>query len=96
MGNPDGIKEKWAALQEVLEVQESVSGKGAYFSSAAKLSALQYSRRLLPRVLSWYCNRKFLGMLIAGSILVGRALQPIELAVGSWNDFVAAKGQYQM
>ena len=35
------------------------------------------------------------GMLIAGSILVGRALQPIEMAVGSWKGFADAKGQYQ-
>jgi ATP-binding cassette subfamily C protein EexD len=34
-------------------------------------------------------------MLIAGSILIGRALQPIELAVGSWKGFIDAKGQYQ-
>ena len=35
------------------------------------------------------------GMLIAGSILVGRALHPIEMAVGSWKGFADAKGQYQ-
>jgi ABC-type protease/lipase transport system fused ATPase/permease subunit len=34
-------------------------------------------------------------MLIAGSILVGRALQPVELAVGAWKGFSEAKNQYQ-
>ena len=40
-------------------------------------------------------TRDFARMLIAGSILIGRALQPVEQAVGAWSGFVAAKGQYE-
>ena len=35
------------------------------------------------------------GAIVAASILVGRALQPMELAVGSWKGFVAARGAYR-
>ena len=34
------------------------------------------------------------GMMIAGSLLLGRALAPIDLMVGSWKGFITAKNQY--
>ena len=35
------------------------------------------------------------GMMIAGSLLLGRALAPIDMMVASWKSFVDAKGQYE-
>ncbi len=34
------------------------------------------------------------GMMIAGSLLLGRALAPVDMLVGNWKSFVDAKGQY--
>ncbi len=34
------------------------------------------------------------GMMIAGSLLLGRALAPIDLMVGNWRGFIAAKTQF--
>lgn len=35
------------------------------------------------------------GMMIAGSLLLGRALAPIDLLVGSWKGFTLARAQYE-
>lgn len=34
------------------------------------------------------------GMVIAGSLLLGRALSPIDVLVGTWRGFIDARGQY--
>jgi ATP-binding cassette subfamily C protein EexD len=34
------------------------------------------------------------GLVIAGSVLLGRALAPIDLIIGSWKGFIAARSQY--
>jgi ATP-binding cassette subfamily C protein len=35
------------------------------------------------------------GAIIAGSILIGRALQPIEMAVAQWKSFIAARSSFE-
>ncbi len=35
------------------------------------------------------------GAMFAASILLGRALQPVEQIVGSWRDLVAARGAFR-
>lgn len=97
MGMLETIKQKWRHHQNaVLELQTVVSHRGGFFSAATKTLRLAVQSAAIATGAYLVLMQEISpGMLIAGSILVGRALQPIELAVGSWNGFIAAKGQYQ-
>ena len=97
MGMLPAIQKKWASRQDaMLEEQEIASNLGGVFSSVTKTFRLAIqSAAIAVGALLVLRQEISPGMLIAGSILVGRALQPIELAVGSWKAFIDAKGQYQ-
>ncbi len=69
--------------------------------AASRLQALSKSFRMLSQSLLLglgaylALNQEISpGMMIAGSLLLGRALAPIDMMVGSWKSFVDAKGQY--
>jgi ATP-binding cassette, subfamily C, bacterial EexD len=97
MGMLPAIQKTWASRQDVvLEEQEVASNWGGFFAAVTKTFRLAIqSAAIAVGALLVLQQEISPGMLIAGSILVGRALQPIELAVGSWKGFIDAKGQYR-
>jgi ATP-binding cassette subfamily C protein EexD len=69
--------------------------------SAARLQAISKAFRMLAQSLLLglgaylALNQQISpGMMIAGSLLLGRALAPIDMMVANWRSFVDAKGQY--
>lgn len=97
MGMLPAIQKMWASRQNaVQEEQEIASNWGGLFSSLTKTFRLAIQSAAIGVGALLVLQQEISpGMLIAGSILIGRALQPIELAVGSWKGFVDARGQYQ-
>lgn len=97
MGMLPAVQKTWAARQDiVLEEQEVASNWGGLFASVTKTFRLAIQSTAIGVGALLVLQQEISpGMLIAGSILIGRALSPIELAVGSWKGFVDAKGQYQ-
>jgi ATP-binding cassette subfamily C protein EexD len=97
MGMLPAIQKTWTSRQDVvLEDQENASNWGGLFSAVTKTFRLAIQSTAIGVGALLVLQQEISpGMLIAGSILIGRALQPIELAVGSWKGFVDAKGQYQ-
>ena len=97
MGMMDAMQQKWRSQQdEVVETQEKASNFGGLFSAIIKTLRLAIQSTAIALGALLVLQQEISpGMLIAGSILVGRALQPIEVAVGSWKGFVDAKSQYQ-
>jgi len=96
MGMLPAIQETWESRQDsVLEEQETASNWGGLFAAVTKTFRLAVqSAAIAVGALLVLQQEISPGMLIAGSILIGRALQPIELAVGSWKGFIDARGQY--
>ncbi len=98
MGMLEAMKQNWRRRQDhVIELQTSMSERAGFFSGVTKTLRLTVQSVAIAAGAFLVLKQEISpGMLIAGSLLIGRALQPIELAVGSWKGFVAAKSQYQM
>lgn len=97
MGMFAAIEERWQAAQsEVVAIQEEASIQSGVSSAIIKTLRLTVQSVAIGLGALLVLQQEISpGMLIAGSILVGRALQPIEMAVGAWARFVDAKGQYE-
>ena len=97
MGMLPAIQKTWQSSQDtLLDEQETASNWGGFFAAVTKTFRLAVqSAAIAVGALLVLQQEISPGMLIAGSILIGRALQPIELAVSSWKGFVEANGQYQ-
>lgn len=97
MGMLAPMQKKWRLQQDkVVATQTDVSHVAGAFNAIIKTLRLAIQSSAIALGALLVLEQEISpGMLIAGSILVGRALQPIELAVGAWRGFVDAKGQYQ-
>ena len=96
MGMLPELRRRWRKLQDaMLDAQESASNYSSVYSATIKTLRLAVqSSALAAGAYLALAQEISPGMLIAGSILIGRALQPVEQAVGAWRGFVDAKAQY--
>ena len=80
---------------KVLTLQTEASQKAALISSITKTFRMTMQSLLLGLGALLALNQEISpGMVIAGSLLLGRALAPIDLLVGSWKGFSVARAQY--
>ncbi len=97
MGMRHVIQAQWRERQDnLLSFQEEASNAAGAFNAITKTLRLAVQSAAIAAGAFLVLRQEISpGMLIAGSILVGRALQPVELAVGAWKGFSEAKNQYQ-
>ncbi len=96
MGMLANIRERWLSKhREMLALQASASNKGGL------LMVLSKSFRMLSQSLALGLGALLVleheitpGLMIAGSILLGRALAPIDQMTGTWKGFLAAREAY--
>lgn len=93
MGMVDELKTRWRERQnDVLALQSEASRTSGLFTALTKTIRLATQSIAIAAGAYLVIKQEISpGMLIAGSILVGRALQPVELAMGSWKGFLDSK-----
>lgn len=96
MGMLQSLIERWALRQKkVLLLQSQASDRGGLITSISKTFRLLVQSLILG-VGAYLAIRQEInpGSMIAGSLLLGRALAPIDLMIGSWKGFISARSQY--
>ncbi len=97
MGMLSSLRKRWRIGQDkTLDIQQKASHVGGVYSGITKALRLAVQSAAIALGAHLVLAQEISpGMLIAGSILIGRALAPVEMAVGAWKGFVDAKGQYE-
>jgi ATP-binding cassette subfamily C protein len=96
MGMLAGLRERWLTRQnEGLKLQAHASDRAGYLVAASKFtrSFLQICILGVGAYLAIE-QESTAGAMIAASIIMGRALQPVEIAVSQWKLFVAARAAF--
>jgi ATP-binding cassette subfamily C protein EexD len=96
MGMADDIRDRQeASSDQVLVLQTEASSKAAIVVNVSKsFRMITQSLVLGMGALLALQGQISPGMVIAGSLLLGRALAPIDLLVGTWKGFSIARAQY--
>jgi PrtD family type I secretion system ABC transporter len=97
LGMRDTIRQRWEKVnQTALDEQTAANDAGGGLSAASRVIRLMVQSGMLA--LGAYLALKgeiTPGTIIAGSIIMSRALAPIEQAVGSWQQFLGARKSYE-
>ncbi len=97
MGMLQNIRRRWVeSTRQVLVLQATASSRAGLISGLSKVIRLSSQSLILG--LGAYLvieNEITPGLMIAGSILLGRALAPIDIMIGSWKGFINARTQYK-
>lgn len=96
MGMLGNIRRRWqSGAIKVLDLQAQASSRAGLLMALSKIIRLSSQSFILGLGAYLVIERELSpGMMIAGSILMGRALAPIDLMVGTWKAFGTARDQY--
>lgn len=96
MGMLGTLMSRWAQRQrKVLRLQSYASDKSGIITSVSK-TFRQWTQSIMLALGAYLMITHEItpGLLMAGSLLLGRALSPIDQMIGSWKGFVGARMQY--
>ncbi len=93
MGMGSALTERWRTLRhDMLSAQNTASHRSVVLSAVSKCARLFFQSTILG-VGAWLAihNEVSGGAIFAGSLLLGRTLQPVEAIIGAWRPTLAAK-----
>ena len=96
MGMTEDLRHRQEArFDQVLSLQTEASSSAGILQSLSKTFRLVMQSLMLGLGAFLAISGEISpGMMIGGSLLLGRALAPIDMLVGTWKGFVLARGQY--
>ncbi|WP_137819717.1 type I secretion system permease/ATPase [Pseudomonas sp. 2FG] len=96
MGMLPAISKRWFTSHlRILEMQTLASDRAAYISGIGRFVRITLQSLILGVGALLAIEGKITpGMMIACSILTGRALGPVEQAIGSWKQLLASRGSW--
>jgi ATP-binding cassette subfamily C protein EexD len=97
MGMLPGIMGRWASKHhDFLAKQSQASDRAGALTNVSKVLRLLFQSMILGLGAMLVLEGSMTpGMMIAASILMGRALAPIDQMIGSWKGFVNSRNAYQ-
>jgi ATP-binding cassette subfamily C exporter for protease/lipase/ATP-binding cassette subfamily C protein EexD len=97
MGMHENIKRKWRErYNKVIVLQTEASEKAGRIQSINRFIRIS-AQSLILGLGAYFAIHNIItpGMMVMGSILMGRALSPVDMAVGAWKQFVSARQSYR-
>jgi len=92
-----GLRNRWFEQhQRVLGLQTVASDRNARISTASRFVRISLQSLILGAGALLVIEGEITaGMMIVCSILMGKALQPVEMAIGTWKQSISTRGAYQ-
>ena len=97
MGMLNQVRDYWYRKHETfLKLQTMASERAGVISAISRVARLT-SQSLILGLGAYLAIRDLIspGMMVAASILMGRALSPVETAIGMWRQFLSTRTSYQ-
>ncbi|MGZ4994580.1 MAG: type I secretion system permease/ATPase [Methylobacter sp.] len=97
MGMLERIRQRWmVGAVKVLDLQAVASSRAGLLMALSKVIRMSSQSLILGLGAYLVIEREIsTGLMIAGSILMGRAMAPIDLIIGTWKGFIGARDQYK-
>ncbi|MGI9507264.1 MAG: type I secretion system permease/ATPase [Geminicoccaceae bacterium] len=96
MGMLNGLRLRWQAMhRQALHEQSIASDRAGTVTAASKTTKLILQAAILGTGAALAIEQAISpGAMIAASIIMGRALAPVDQAIGNWRGFVGARAAY--